>query len=274
MHKKYSPVRIKNPENKHVLIRLWDGQSLDLIFDKQEFQEHKIDIVGHYLSVADVKQITNGWMATIVQQIDTNHPYDNTFFLGGVNLYDLNNKNSASLCVVTNHQNTDILTINNPKHLCCNLEVNQLLDVVFHSQDIHEKWSVYPSGMNICVEQLQYVVRQAKAQPSNVFEHFFRFRFNMSSVQYISEQPYGKYDGGHLLFCNNKNERSLVKLTCCWRGKNSAYKALLVPRMPQASTATSLFKKLKKQAMQSDVKLTMVKEKKLDYGCNVIVSKA
>ena len=48
---------------------------------------------------------------------------------------------------------------------------------------------------------------------------FFRFRFNRKSIEYLSELPYAKHDGGHIIFTNSKNEHSVLRLTCVWRGK-------------------------------------------------------
>lgn len=273
MQKDYSPVRIKNPVHKHVLIRLLLGQKLNVIFDKEEFQDYKLDIVGQFLVVHDVQEIGKGWMATIAQETEKIDFTDNTLFLGGVNLFNSNHINSASLCVVSQNDNDDILRIVNPSTISCNLEANQLLDVVFHSNDFNLRWQAYPSGMNLCVEQLQYLVRQPKIYSGYLYEHFFRFRFNSTSVQYISEQPYGKYDGGHIMFTSNKNDKSIIKLTCSWRNKNSPYKALLVPKMPAVCNNSSIFKRFKKQAMHAKVEINKIDDQSLENGCNVVVSR-
>ena len=84
MQKTYSPVRIKNPSQKHSLVRLLSGQKLNVIFDKEEFQDYRLDIAGHYLAVAEVSQITTGWMATIIQESEKIDFDENTLFLGAI----------------------------------------------------------------------------------------------------------------------------------------------------------------------------------------------
>jgi hypothetical protein len=272
MQKNYSPVRIKNPSQKHSLVRLLSGQKLSVIFDKEEFQDYKLDIAGNYLSVLEVNQINNGWMATIVQETDKIDFDENTLLLGTINLFNSKDICSASLCVVSQNANDDILRIINPMHINCNLEPSQIMDVVFYTNDHNLRWAAYPSGINLCLEQLQYVVRQPKIYSGFFYEHFFRFRYNSQSIQYVSEQPFGKYDGGHILFTNSKSERSMLKLTCAWRGKGSVYKALLVPKIPPICS-TSNFKKFKKQVIQSHVKLSIIETDSLEAGCNVLISR-
>lgn len=272
MQKEYSPVRIKNPNQKHVLIRLLLGQKLNVIFDKQELQDNKIDIVGKYLVVDDVQEINSGWMATISQEIEKINFTDNTLFLGVVNIYNSNHIHDASLCVVSQNDNDDYLRVIDPVTDSCNLEANQMLDVVFHSNDLNLRWQAFPCGMNLCLEQLQYVIKQPRIYCGYAYEHFFRFRYNISSIRYISEQPYGKYDGGHILFTSNRQDKSMLKLTCTWRNKNSPYRALLMPKIP-VSCSTNIFKKFKKQVMHSEVEITKIDDQSLDTGCTVVVSR-
>jgi len=272
MQKTYSPVRIKNPSQKHSLVRLLSGQKLNVIFDKEEFQDYRLDIAGHYLAVAEVSQITTGWMATIIQESEKIDFDENTLFLGAINLYNGKDIHSASLCVVSQSTNDDILRIINPLHISCNLEPNQIMDVVFYTNDHNMRWSSFSSGLNLCVEQLQYVVRQPKIYSGFFYEHFFRFRYNSTSIQYVSEQPYGKYDGGHILFANSKSEKSMIKLTCAWRGKGSVYKALLVPKLPPLCSL-NVYRKQKKQAIQCDVQFKIIEDDNLETGCNVLISR-
>jgi hypothetical protein len=273
MQKNYSPVRIKNPTNKNCMIKLLTGQKLNVIFDKDEFQDYKLDITGNLLSVDEVSEIQNGWMATIVQETEKIDFTENTLFLGAINLFNSTHVHSASLCVVTNNDNDDALRIINPANNCCNLEPNQVLDVVFHTNDFNLKWVAYPSGVNLCIEQIQYVVKPPKKYTDHLYEHFFRFRYNSHSIKYISEQPFGKYEGGHIFFTSSRNEKVIIKLTCSWRGKDSVYKALLMPKIPPPCSNFNLFRKFKKQAMQSDVKLIRIDDDNLEMGCNIVVSR-
>lgn len=272
MQKAYSPIRIKNPNQKHSLVKLLAGQKLNVIFDKAEFQEYKLDVVGQYLSVSDIAQIENGWMATIVQDSDKIDFDDNTLFLGAVNLFDSADLHSASLCVVSNSKNDDVVRVVNPLQTCCNLDPSQVMDVVFYTNDANLRWSCYPGGLSLCAEQLQYVVRQPKVFTGFMYEHFFRFRYNSHSIKYVSEQPYGKYDGGQILFVSNKNDRSILNLTCSWRGRGSVYKALLMPKIP-VSCAANPFRRYKKQALKSRVDISLMDGDSLETGCNVLISR-
>jgi hypothetical protein len=270
MHKNYSPVRIKNPTNKNCVVRLLTDQKLHVIFDKKEFLEYRLDISGSYLSVDDISEIANGWMATVSQNSKFTF-FDNTVLLGSVNIYDNQNVLTSSLCVLSKNDNDDYLRIINPDNINCNLEPNQILDVVFYTDERLQRWSAFPAGKNLCLELIQHTVRTSRESSCGAFEHLFRFRFNSRSVEFISEQPFGKYEGGQVYFLNNKNEKSTIKITCSWRGKSSIYKALLLPRMPVGNSVVAI--KKKKQFLKSDVILKKMVSTEIDFGCNVLMSR-
>jgi len=272
MSKKYSPVKVINPKSKDYTVRLLSGQKLNLVFDEQEFLDYKLDIKSSFLGVEEVCEIPNGWMAVIAQE--TVPQYDeNTLFLGEVKLYDSSNQINASLCVFSKHENNDFLCVYNPKDQSCVLEPNQVLDVIFQSNNIN-RMQAYPSGGDMGLEMIQYSVRTPRKLVKNNFlvEHFFRFRFTAQTIQYLTEQPYGKYEGGNIQFLSHSSDVNVLKVVCAWRGKNSIYKALLLPRLPVVDFQ-SAYKKVKKQAMKSDVTLQKIDCSDLEHGCNVILAK-
>jgi hypothetical protein len=270
MRKQYSPVKLKNPAAHGLMVRLLETQKLVILFDNDGFHNHKIEVAGDFLSVEDVTEERGGWSATISQ----NRPDDveNTLFLGSVNLYDDDGKRSGSVCVVSKNQNDDFITVINPKNQTCNLELNQVLEVVFRTEAAHEAYTSVPMCGELCTEQIQHFVKAIQYEGKSIVEHVFRFRFNSASVERFSEKPTGKYDGGSINFVNGRGDRTVLRLVCAWRGRSSAYKALLLPRIP-SSCALSNFRRQRKQCMVCDVTLKPIDAEEFDSGCNVLLSR-
>ena len=277
MEKHYCPVKIKNPNSKDSLVRLLNGQKIHIVFDERQYDDYKLDLTGAFLSVDEVTEVRNGWMVSVAQKTDLISYFDSTLFLGGINFFDSTNQNKASLCVVSSHENNDYLRVVNPNNVTCSISPSQVLDVVFHSGP-NEKWDAFPSGKDICVELIQHYIRGSKnfcsesCDTNPLMEHFFRFRFNRKSIEYLSELPYAKHDGGHIIFTNSKNQHSVLRLTCVWRGKTSIYKALLLPRIPVANTSIFV-KKQGKKCMRASVTIEKIESKSLEDGCNVLLAK-
>lgn len=277
MQKKYCPIRIKNPNSKSSLVRLLSGQKMHIIFDDKSFQDYKLDLSGQFLFVEETTETNDGWMVSVAQKTEIINYFDSTLYLGGVNLFDGKNQNKSSFCVVSNNENNDFLRIINPRNTTCSMSADQVLDVVFYGS-MNERWNAYPSGKDICVEMLQHYIRGSKNSCSEfctekpTVEHFFRFRFDRKSINYLSDLPYAKHDGGHILFVNSNNERSILKITCSWRGKNSIYKALLLPRIPFANNSI-INRKQPKQCLSSSVVIKKIESEFLESGCNVLLSK-
>lgn len=272
MSKKYSPVKIVNPKSKDHTVRLLAGQKLNLVFDQKEFIDYKLDIKSSFLNVEEVSEIPNGWMAVIAQETVPQND-DNTLFLGEVKLYGSTNQINASLCVLSKHQNNDFLCVYNPKDQTCVLEPNQVLDVIFQTKDF-SKVQAYLSVADLGLELLQYSLRSPRKPGKDklLVEHFFRFRFTAESIQHLSEQPYGKYQGGSIKFLCPNSDISVLKIVCAWKGKNSIYKALLLPRLPVCDVHP-FYRKTKKQALQSDVTVRKIIGSDLESGCNVVLAK-
>ena len=276
MKKNYCPVKIKNPSSKNSLVQLLSGQKMNIFFDGKDYQDYKIDISGTFLKVDEVSETSNGWMTSISQKKDIIKYNESALFLGGINFFDGNNENKSSLCVVSNHKNDDYLRVINPKNISCNLRPNQVLDVVVHS-DIAEKWQCFISCGDLHLELIQNSTRVERnicdgefdSQPA--FEYFFRFRFDQKSIEYLSELPFSKYDGGHIIFINSNNEKRIIKVYCSWRGKSSIYKALLLPKIP--TTNINFLGKKPKKCFHSVVVVSIIKSEELEFGCNVLFSK-
>jgi hypothetical protein len=277
MQKNYCPIRIKNPNSKNSLVRLLAGQKMHIIFNDKSFQDYKLDLTGSFLSVEEVTEVPDGWMVSVSQKTEIIKYFESTLYLGGVNLFDGKNQHKASLCVVSNNENNDYLRVIEPRNITCNITPDQVLDVVFYG-NMNERWTAYPSGKDICVEMLQHYIRSNKnicpegSSEKPLIEHFFRFRFDRKSINYLSDLPYAKHDGGHILFVNSNNERSILKITCSWRGKNSIYKALLLPRIPFANN-NIIGKKQAKQCLRSSIMIEKIESNVLESGCNVLLAK-
>lgn len=272
MQKKYYPVRIKNPSSKDSLVCLLAGQKINIIFDKEENQDLKCEVSGH-LFVEEVVEIKNGWMISICQKKDEIDYCESSLYLGNINFFDDDNKKKASLCVVAKNENDNFLKIIDPENIKFNLYPSQILDVSFIS-DSSVRWESQTSGKDMCLEQIQYVIKPKKDINinDNLIEHFFRFRFSASSIEYISEMPYAKYDGGKIVFTNNKKDKNVLQVVCAWRGKESIYKALLLPKIPNHSIMPFI-QKINKKCLQSNISLKIIDCSELDSGCNVLLSK-
>lgn len=272
MQKKYAPVRVKNPASKHALVRLLQGQQLNLVFDRPEYLESKLDICGSLLAVDDIEQTKKGWTATISQRAGLD--FDIPLFLGEVKLYDGSNRNNASICVVTAAPKNDVLRVINPDNCHFTMQPNQVLEVVIQSKDYHDSWQAYPSGPEMVLEQIQHVVRSGCSLGSCdvVAEHLFRFRFDQPSIQYLSGKPHAKYDGGTVHFASATGRKTL-SVTCSWRGRSSIYKALLLPKIPGPRDFSLVRPRVKKQAQEAAVELKRMECKTLEHGCNVLISR-
>lgn len=274
MTKNYCPVRIKNPNSKDSIVRLLDKQKIHIIFDKFEFNDYKINLSGQYLEIDEVNEIENGWMVSVLQKHLNYH--DSTLFLGGIQFFDENDEQKASLCVISSNSNNDYIRVMNPQNETCTISPNQVLDVVMHSET-GDMWSAQTYGKDICLELIQHFIRGIKSFCSEgcenkiVFEHFFRFRLDRKSIEYLSKQPYAKHDGGQIVLLNSKNERSAIKVVCVWRGKSSIYKALLLPRIPIV-TNQNVFKKPIKKCMMASVKIHKMNST-LEENCNILLAK-
>jgi len=276
MYKQYAPVKVKNPVKNNCLIRLLDGQNIDVVFDSQLFNEHRVHLVSDFLSIVSIREIANGWMASIEQNERVNEHKSSTLYLGNVNFYDKQNTKTASLCVVTNNENHDFLKIINPKNNICQIEPNQILEIVLFTDSATKRFSPLVVGSDLLLEQLQYCVKcpsDWKKQPKErvLFEHCFKFRYTSESIKILSEQSYGKYEGGSIAFFNAQIPEFQVHLVCNWRGKNSIFKALLFPKIPTCQV--DIIKKSKKQIFETQVSLKKIKYNKLEDGCNVVLSK-
>ena len=278
MQKNYCPVKIKNPVSKNSLVRLLSNQKMHIIFDDDNFQDYKIDVNGNFLEVEKVSETDSGWMIAVAQKTDLIKYNDSTLYLGGINFYDAEEEKKASLCVVTNHENNSYLRVINPSNTFCTMSPNQVLDVVFYS-DPHEKYIPYACGKDICLEMIQYYARHNKNvcektyEESIITEHVFRFRFDHKSIEFLSKQPFIRHDGGHILFQNYSNEKIILKIFCAWRGKDSIYKALLLPRIP-FSHMNIFAKKQSKVCLKAVTELKKIDDNKLESGCNVLMSRA
>jgi len=273
MSKKYSPVRLRNPNTKNHTVRLLSGQKLHLVFDGEKFLEYKLDLKSSFLVIEEITEISNGWMAFVSQESVPNFD-ENTLFLGEIDLYSDKNEIDASLCILSQNQNNDFLRIINPVSQSCVLEPNQVLDVVFQSDDLSKKFYPIVAGSDLELELIQHLVRTPRVPLSNAacVENFFRFRFTSESIHYISEQPYAKYNAGMIQFATNKNDAHELKVVCSWRGKPSVYKALLLPKIPNCDLGQ--VRKCKRQMMQSNVVVKNVDSDSLEDGCNVLLSKS
>ena len=275
MLKNYCPVRIKNPVSKNSLVRLLTDQKMHIIFCGQHFADYKLDVVGDYIEVEEVSEVDDGWMASICQKTNLIDYHDSTLLLGGINFLDNTNNKMASLCVVSSSDNNDYLRVINPINSFCNLSPDQVLDVVFYGS-INDCWAAHLSSKDLCLEMIQSSIKPTKHILKNektpLMEYFFRFRFNRSSIETLSSLPFAKMDGGFILFLNSKQQRSVLKVTCCWRGKNSIYKALLLPKIP-SHNFNFFGKKQNKQCLQSKVSFEKIESNSLDYGCTVLLSK-
>lgn len=273
MSKKYSPVRLRNPNAKDHTVRLLSGQKLQLVFDEKRFLEYKLDLKSSFLIVEEITEISNGWMASVSQEAVPNFD-ENTLYLGEINLYSDKNEVDASLCILSQHHNNDFLRVINPVNQTCVLEPNQVLDVVFQTNDASKKFFPIITGSDLKLELIQHLIRAPRVPLSDnvCIENFFRFRFTSESIQYICEQPYAKYNGGIVQFVNQKNDAHELKVVCSWRGKPSVYKALLLPKIPICDICQ--IRKNKRQMMQSNVVIKKVDSDSLEDGCNVLLSKS
>lgn len=279
MSKNYCPVRIKNPATKNSLVRLLTDQKMHILFSGKEYSEYKIDVVGDYLAVEDVSEIEEGWMASIYQKSNLISYFESSLLLGGINLFDKNNTNAASFCVVSNSQNNDYLRVINPKNSFCNLSPDQVLDVVIYGS-LNDNWTAYPSHKDLSLELIQHSTKPTKHLMSDgkslMIEYFFRFRFNHKSVETLSHMPFAKMDAGSVLFVNSKKQRGEINVTCCWRGKSSIYKALLLPKMPNVTNHNFSYfgKKANRSCVCASINLRKIDSNDLSSGCTVIQSKA
>ena len=98
------------------------------------------------------------------------------------------------------------------------------LQTLMSYESYYNDMGLYWKFITMKVKDLDFFIDENK----NIIEHFFRFRYDQHSVEYLSKVPYAKHDGGHILFVNSKEEKTMLNLTCVWRGKNSIYKALLL----------------------------------------------
>jgi hypothetical protein len=272
MQKKYAPVRVKNPASKHAMVRLLQGQQLNLVFDRPEYLESKIDISGSLLEVDDIEQTQKGWVAVISQKASVES--DCSLFLGEVKLYDGSNKNNANICVLTAASKNDVVRIINPENCHFTMQPSQVLEVLIQSKDMHEMWHAYPSGQEMVLEQIQHVIRSGCSLGTcdMVIEHLFRFRFNHPSIQYLSGKPYAKYDGGTIHF-DCATRRSTLSITCSWRDRSSIYKALMFPKIPSFRDFDRNRIRGKKHAQEAVVELKKLNCDSLEYGCNVLAAR-
>lgn len=275
MPKNYCPVRIKNPISKNSLVRLLANQKMHIVFSGQDFADYKMDVVGDYLAVEEVSEVHDGWMASIYQKTNLISYHDSSLLLGGINLFDTANSKTASLCVVTNNENNDFLRVINPVNSFCNLSPDQVLDVVFYG-GINENWAAYPSPKELCLELIQNSIKPTKHimkdEKTPLMEYFFRFRFTQHSIEKLSHLPFAKMEAGSIVFVNSKQQRGVLRVTCCWRGKSSIYKALLLPRIP-SHNFNFFGKKQNKMCLQSKVVFKKIESNSLDHGCTVLQSK-
>lgn len=273
MQKKYAPVKLRNPSTKNALVRLLQGQQLNIVFDNPNFLEHKIDIAGSFLQVEEISEVRSGWAATITQKVDL--VQQNTLFLGEVNLYDSSNNKSASLCVVTQAENNDILQIVNPSTCNVSLDPGQVLEVNFWSKDFNNMWRAFPSAKDLELEFLHPPqMRPYSRDGEPMVEQVFRFRLNKRSIEFLSGRSCGRYEAGHILFSNSQ-KNCILGVSCAWRAKGSIYKALLLPKVttPLAIPALKAFNRHSKSCRQAQVELVAFDFSELDYGCNIMISR-
>jgi len=270
MPKDYSPVKLKNPAAHGVMVRLLHGQKLQLHFEGPQNIENKMEVIGDFLTVDDILREGDGWLATISQ----NRPVilDNTLYLGCISLFGQEDKRVGSVCVVSKNSNDDVMTVINPKSQFCNVELNQVLDVIVQTDSVASRYAAYPVCGDLCMELIQQYCKPCQMNGCDGLEHVFRFRFDSQSVDKFSSRPVGKFDGGQILFVSSRGHRRTLKLICSWRGKSSVYKALLLPRIP-SSNAIASYKKQKKVCLKSDVSLRRIDSEDLEAGCNVLLSK-
>lgn len=278
MQKNYCPVKIKNPVSKNSLIRLLSNQRMHIIFDTEYFQDYKIDVTGNFLEVEKVSEIENGWMIVVSQKTNLITYKDSPLYLGNVNFFDESDQNKASLCVVSEHQNNAYLRVINPKNVSCTISPNQVLDVLFYTE-LDDTFTAFPSGKDVRMELIQHFIKHNKIINEKTYEetvsaeHLFRFRFDHKSIEFLSSHPFVKHEGGEINFLNRKNESHNLKLFCAWRGKDSIYKALLLPRIP-ISNMNIIAKKSQKVCMKANTQLKRQEADKLESGCNVLMSRA
>lgn len=273
MQKKYAPVKLRNPSTKNALVRLLQGQQLNIVFDNPSFLEYKIDIAGSFLQVEEISEVRSGWAALIAQKVNISQ--DNTLFLGEVNFYDANHNKSASLCVVTHAENNDILRIVNPSNCNVSLEPGQILEVNFWSKDFNNMWKAYPSPKDLELELLQPPQFRPRTYNSeSLVEQIFRFRLNKQSIELLSSRSYGRYEAGHVLFSNGQ-QNCMLGVSCAWRPKSSIYKALLLPKTttPAAVPVIKAFSRQTKICRQAQVELVAVDFPELEFGCNIMISR-
>jgi hypothetical protein len=251
---------------------------MHIIFDSEYFRDYKIDVTGNFLEVEKVSNLENGWMIIVAQKTNIITYKDSPLYLGNINFFNEKDENKASLCVVTEHSNNFYLRVINPTNVSCTISPNHVLDVAFFS-DSTEKYSVFSSGKDVSMELIQHytkcnkVVCEKTYEETIVKEHFFRFRFDHKSIEFLSTHPFIKHEGGEIFFLNMKNEKHNVKVFCAWRGKDSIYKALLLPRIPM-SNMTIFPKKQQKVCLRAITQLKKQEIDKLESGCNVLMSRA
>lgn len=145
--------------------------------------------------------------------------------------------------------------------------------------ELDENLTAFPSGKDVRMELIQYFVKHNKIVNDKTYEetvtteHLFRFRFDHKSIDFLSCHPFMKHEGGEIFFLNKKNQSHNLKLFCAWRGKDSIYKALLLPRIP-ISNMNVLSKKPQKVCLKANIKLKRHDGDKLESGCNVLMSRA
>ena len=82
----YSPVKIRNPISKEHIVRLLNGQKLDLIFNKPQFEVCKLEIYSDFIQLDETLEDENFWCASFSQIHLLNELLNSNVFLGEINI--------------------------------------------------------------------------------------------------------------------------------------------------------------------------------------------
>ena len=147
-----------------------------------------------------------------------------------------------------------------------------MLEVVFTGKNLAERWTPFPSGQEMVLEQIQHSFRKTNSCSNcdAILEEVHRFRFNGESIEYLSDKPIGKYDGGNLFF-TGMGRNCMLHITCSWRGKGQLYTALLLPKQVHSTNSLRILNRNKK-CLHSDVFLRKMEFTSLESGCMALTS--
>lgn len=204
---KLPPIRIKNPDTPCRVVRLQQGQQIELLFD----YEPKLSLYSDYLRIVKTDNYTDKSIWYIKQTENTQGSnLCSTFYLGEIS------SSKGSLLVYLDTEDPskrDIITIVNPGYDTVRLKPYQVLEVVcyhpdFVNNDDHWVWE-WAADSNIRMDQLGYDFAvpfyfDSFTQDSlysviprvigdfRCVQHHFWFRFDQSILEVLSRDQMGK----------------------------------------------------------------------------------